>query len=205
MERLPLAGLWWYLPASVLLLFLGPVSQSPAAPRAYEADLRYERGAHALRSGDFEAALEDLARTVELVPDDADALGLYARALLLAEQPHEAVEVLEDLKHLEPSAADLDLLLGLARSRLGEWAVARDHLEAASRREIFADYQVNEVLLADVPNARVMHCMPAHRGEEVTDEVLDSPQSLVYDQAENRLHAQKAIMERVMAPRSDGR
>ncbi len=55
--------------------------------------------------------------------------------MLLLEQPHEAVEVLEDLKHLEPSAPDLELMLGLARSRLGEWAAARDQLEAASRHE----------------------------------------------------------------------
>ena len=71
--------------------------------------------------------------------------------------------------------------------------------EAQVRRQIFASYQVNEQLLRAAPDAWVMHCMPAHRGEEVTDEVLDGPRSLIYDQAENRLHAQKAIMERLMA------
>ena len=71
--------------------------------------------------------------------------------------------------------------------------------EAAARRKIFAAYQLNEELLEVAPEAWVMHCMPAHRGEEVTDGVLDGPRSLIYDQAENRLHAQKAIMERLMA------
>ena len=57
---------------------------------------------------------------------------------------------------------------------------------------------MNAALLEHCPDAWVMHCMPAHRGEEITDEVLDGPRSLVYDQAENRLHAQKAILERLM-------
>ncbi len=127
----------WIAPASVLLLtaLLGSPSVGVAAQRGYQADLHYERGAHALRTGDAEAAVEDLARAVELVPDDPDALGLYARALLLVERPDEAVEVLEDLRQLEPSAPDLDLMLGLARSRLGQWEAARDHLEAARQRE----------------------------------------------------------------------
>ncbi len=127
----------WLAPASVLLLtaLLGSPSASAAAQRGYQADLHYERGAHALRTGDPDAAVEDLARAVELVPDDPDALGLYARALLLVERPDEAAEVLEDLRQLEPSAPDLELLLGLARSRLGQWEVARDHLEVALQRD----------------------------------------------------------------------
>ena len=62
------------------------------------------------------------------------------------------------------------------------------------RHDIFAE------LLAHTANARVMHCLPAHRGEEVTDEVLDGPRSIVFDQAENRLHAQNAILERLLLP-----
>lgn len=79
------------------------------------------------------------------------------------------------------------------------WTSMGQEDEAAARRKIFAAYQLNEELLEVAPEAWVMHCMPAHRGEEVTDGVLDGPRSLIYDQAENRLHAQKAIMERLMA------
>ncbi len=67
--------------------------------------------------------------------------------------------------------------------------------EAAQRRAVFAPYQVNESLMAVAqPDALFMHCLPAHRGEEVTSEVIESPQSVVFDQAENRLHTQKALL-----------
>jgi len=80
------------------------------------------------------------------------------------------------------------------------WTSMGQEEEAEQRREIFQRYQVHAGLLQAVPDAWVMHCMPAHRGEEITAEVLDGPQSAVYDQAENRLHAQKAILERLMRP-----
>ena len=71
--------------------------------------------------------------------------------------------------------------------------------EAAQRAQIFAPFQVNARLMAQAkPNALVMHCLPAHRGEEITAEVLDGPNSVVFDQAENRLHAQKAILSLVL-------
>ncbi len=70
--------------------------------------------------------------------------------------------------------------------------------ESEQRRRVFAGYQVNAKLLELAPEAWVMHCLPAHRGEEITDEVLDGPLSLVLDQAENRLHAQKAILEKLL-------
>jgi ornithine carbamoyltransferase len=67
--------------------------------------------------------------------------------------------------------------------------------EAAERRTAFADYQVDEDLFAQAgSNAVFMHCLPAKRGEEVTDAVIESPRSVVFDQAENRLHAQKALL-----------
>ncbi len=67
--------------------------------------------------------------------------------------------------------------------------------EAAKRAPIFKPYQVNEQLMSHAqPHAVFMHCLPAHRNAEVTDAVLDGPQSVVFDQAENRLHAQKAIL-----------
>ncbi len=75
--------------------------------------------------------------------------------------------------------------------------------EAELRRPIFAPYQVNDALLrAAGPCALVMHCLPAHRGEEITDEVLDGPNCIVYDQAENRVHAQKALLVELLGPES---
>jgi ornithine carbamoyltransferase len=68
--------------------------------------------------------------------------------------------------------------------------------EAEERRQKFAGYQVNQELMRLAkPDALFMHCLPAHRGEEVTAEVIDGPQSVVWDEAENRLHTQKALME----------
>ncbi|OGC38864.1 ornithine carbamoyltransferase [candidate division WOR-3 bacterium RBG_13_43_14] len=75
------------------------------------------------------------------------------------------------------------------------WASMGQENEAAARREIFKPFQVNSSLIANAPkDCLIMHCLPAHRGEEITDEVLDGPSSIVFDQAENRLHIQKAIM-----------
>jgi ornithine carbamoyltransferase len=67
--------------------------------------------------------------------------------------------------------------------------------EAEGRRVIFQPYQVNEKLMAEAASHAIfMHCLPAHRGEEVTNAVMDSPQSVIFDQAEGRLHVQKAIL-----------
>jgi len=75
------------------------------------------------------------------------------------------------------------------------WTSMGQEAEAKARRQAFRPYQVNERVVALAgPRALVMHCLPAHRGEEITDAVLDGPQSVVLDQAENRLHVQKAIM-----------
>ncbi len=75
------------------------------------------------------------------------------------------------------------------------WASMGQESEAEVRRKAFQPYQVNADLLASAPaEAPVMHCLPAHRGEELTDEVIDGPRSIVYDQAENRLHVQKALI-----------
>jgi ornithine carbamoyltransferase len=75
------------------------------------------------------------------------------------------------------------------------WASMGQESEAESRRSIFAPFQVNEKLFAQAaPHAVFMHCLPAHRGDEVTQAVIDSPRSIVFDQAENRLHVQKAIL-----------
>jgi ornithine carbamoyltransferase len=75
------------------------------------------------------------------------------------------------------------------------WTSMGQEVEYAERKKIFARYQVNDALMARAkPGALFMHCLPAHRGEEVSDEVIESPVSVVFDQAENRLHAQKALL-----------
>jgi ornithine carbamoyltransferase len=80
------------------------------------------------------------------------------------------------------------------------WASMGQEDEREARLPLFQPYQVNEELLSLAkPDALVMHCLPAHRGEEITDDVIDGPQSAVLDQAENRMHLQKAILVTLMA------
>jgi len=76
------------------------------------------------------------------------------------------------------------------------WTSMGYEAENEERRKAFADWRVDQDMMAQAtPNALFMHCLPAHRGEEVTAEVIDGPQSVVWDEAENRLHVQKALME----------
>jgi ornithine carbamoyltransferase len=79
------------------------------------------------------------------------------------------------------------------------WASMGQESEAEVRRRIFRPYQLNAELLALAPGARILHCLPAHRGEEITADVFESERAIVFDQAENRLHAQKAILELLIA------
>ncbi|MCB9100397.1 MAG: ornithine carbamoyltransferase [Anaerolineales bacterium] len=80
------------------------------------------------------------------------------------------------------------------------WTSMGQEAEAARRLEVFPPYQLNAALLANAKSsAIVLHCLPAHRGEEITDEVADGPQSLIFQQAENRLHAQKGILALLLA------
>jgi ornithine carbamoyltransferase len=72
--------------------------------------------------------------------------------------------------------------------------------EKEKRKKIFADFQINSELLKSMKkNFYIMHCLPAHRGEEITDEVIDSPNSIVWEQAENRLHMQKALLIKLLS------
>jgi len=90
---------------------------------------------------------------------------------------------------IEEAASEADVLY------TDVWASMGQEREAAERALVFRDYQVNErVIERAKKDAVVMHCLPAHRGQEITHEVLESAQSIVFDQAENRLHVQKAIM-----------
>jgi ornithine carbamoyltransferase len=85
------------------------------------------------------------------------------------------------------------------------WASMGQEAEAEMRKARFAGFQVNQDLVSLAgPEAIVMHCLPAHRGEEISDALADGPMSALFDQAENRLHAQKAILVALMAPQRAG-
>lgn len=81
------------------------------------------------------------------------------------------------------------------------WASMGQEGEAAKRREVFKGYQINDAVMASAkPDAMVMHCLPAHREEEITAKVFEQHADEIFDEAENRLHTQKAVMVRLMAP-----
>jgi ornithine carbamoyltransferase len=109
----------------------------------------------------------------------------------LAEETEVRIEVANDPVEV---VTDADILYTDVWTSMGQEA------ETAERLKIFPPYQVNSQLLAKAkPNIKVMHCLPAHRGEEITDEVADGVQSLLFQQAENRLHAQKGILALLLA------
>jgi ornithine carbamoyltransferase len=111
---------------------------------------------------------------------------IVADARKIAKQTGARIEFLTD-----PHAA----VAGVDAVYTDAWASMGQEHEAAHRAEIFQSYQVNRALMAEAaPHAVFMHCLPAHRGEEVTDEVMDSEQSVIFEQAENRMHVQKAIL-----------
>ena len=88
-----------------------------------------------------------------------------------------------------------EAVAGAAAVYTDVWASMGQEAEQAKRKADFAAYQVNgELMKAAGPTARFMHCLPARRGEEVTDEVMDSPYSVVVEQAANRMHVQKGVL-----------
>ena len=94
-----------------------------------------------------------------------------------------------------------DAVAGVDAVYTDTWTSMGQEAEAEVRRAAFAPYQVNDALMARArPDALFMHCLPAHRGEEVTAEVFESPAAVVFDQAENRLHCQKALLLMLLAP-----
>ena len=94
-----------------------------------------------------------------------------------------------------------DAVAGVDAVYTDTWTSMGQEAEAEIRRRIFAAYQVNEELMSLArPGALFMHCLPAHRGEEVTTDVFESDVSVVFDQAENRLHGQKALLLMLLAP-----
>jgi ornithine carbamoyltransferase len=111
---------------------------------------------------------------------------ILADARKLAKQTGAKIELLTD-----PQAA----VAGADAVYTDAWASMGQENEANQRAKIFAPYQVNPKLMSQAaPHAAFMHCLPAHRGEEVTNEIMDSENSVIFEQAENRLHAQKAIL-----------
>ena len=111
---------------------------------------------------------------------------VVAAARKIAKQTGAQIELLTD-----PHAA----VAGVDAVYTDAWASMGQENEAGQRAGIFPPYQVNAQLMAEAaPHAAFMHCLPAHRGEEVTDEVMDSENSVIFEQAENRLHVQKSIL-----------
>jgi ornithine carbamoyltransferase len=95
-----------------------------------------------------------------------------------------------------------EAVAGAAVVNTDVWASMGQEAEVEQRRRAFQGFLVDRALLSGAaPGAIVLHCLPAHRGEEIADEVLEGPQSAVFDQAENRLYAQKALLELLLAPR----
>jgi ornithine carbamoyltransferase len=119
-----------------------------------------------------------------------------------------AARVLEDCAHaaqhgarVAQTADPLEAVAGAAAVYTDVWTSMGQESQAADRRRTFAPYQVTSALMrAAAPDALFMHCLPAHRGEEVSAEVLESPAAVVFDQAENRLHVQKALLLTLLAP-----
>jgi ornithine carbamoyltransferase len=97
---------------------------------------------------------------------------------------------------------DLQAVAGAAVVYTDVWTSMGQEAEAEARRREFAEYQVDQELMALAPRAVFMHCLPAHRGDEVTTEVIDGPASVVFDQAANRLYAQMALLAHIFAPSS---
>ena len=84
------------------------------------------------------------------------------------------------------------------------WTSMGQEAEAEERRDAFARYQVNEALVSKArPDTIVMHCLPAHRGEEITSDVMDGPRSVIFDQSENRLHVQKGLLVELLGSRRE--
>jgi len=119
--------------------------------------------------------------------------GHEADAAVLAIARHDAKGKIVVTHNVEEGVAGADVVY------TDVWASMGQEDEAAEREKVFAPYQVNAALMVLAKKDAVfMHCLPAHRGSEVSDDVIDGPQSIVFDEAENRLHAQKAVMLTLM-------
>ncbi|MBC7340374.1 MAG: ornithine carbamoyltransferase [Firmicutes bacterium] len=143
--------------------------------------------AHSLLFGGSKVGMHVVVATPRGYEPDA---GVVERASEFARASGGRVEVLAD---------PLQAVAGADVVYTDVWASMGQEAQEEERRRVFGPYQVNGDLMARAgPGSVFMHCLPAHRGQEVTDEVIDGPQSVVWDQAENRLHIQKAILALVI-------
>ena len=116
---------------------------------------------------------------------------------------HPDAAVLDHARALNPGkfrvnlSTDVADVAGATAIYTDVWTSMGKEHERDVRRKAFAEYQVNEALMTSAPTAVFMHCLPAHRGEEVTDDVIDGSRSVVFEQAANRLYAQMALMARL--------
>lgn len=116
--------------------------------------------------------------------------GIYSKAKRLSKKNGTRILITREIKE---AVKDADVVV------TDTWVSMGDEVQKAKREASFKGYQINSRLMKwAAGDAIVMHCLPAHRGQEITDEVMDSKQSVVFDEAENRLHAQKAIMVKLM-------
>lgn len=143
---------------------------------------------HSLMMGAAKLGIHMSIATPEGYEPDED---IIAQTLAIAEETGAKLVICHDPKE---AIKDADFVY------TDVWASMGQEAEQKERELAFADFQVNEELVASAkPDFKFMHCLPAHRGEEVSEGVIDGEQSIVFDQAENRLHAQKAIMAAIMA------
>lgn len=124
----------------------------------------------------------------------APALEVIKEAQVIAKTNGARIQLFESARE---AAKDADVLY------TDVWASMGQEEEAEKRKKDFQDFQLNKGLMGVAhKNVLIMHCLPAHRGEEITDELMDSKNSIVFDQAENRLHVQKAILIRLLERRA---
>ena len=134
------------------------------------------------------------------------ALGLHVRVATPSGHEPQAAVVDHALQLGRDSGARIELVHDPQSAVVGAdavytdvWASMGSEHEAAQRRRVFAGYRLTYALLAGAPDALVMHCLPAHRGEEIDADVLEGPRSLAFEQAENRLYVQQAVLLELMA------
>lgn len=139
--------------------------------------------AHSLMEG---GALVGMDVTIACPSDYTPKVEITENAKKIAQKTGANIIITDDL---QAAAKDASVLY------TDVWASMGQEAEAEARKKIFRDYQINgELLKLATPDAIVLHCLPAHRGEEITHDVLESHAEVIFDQAENRLHAQKAVL-----------